>query len=547
MGVLARIRNALIQRDPGRLSGTRALGVTRHAGVTVTQEKALTLPAVWAACRLVAESVAMMNWGYYEEKADGSNTKLVRDPLHRVLKRQANPEMTAFTLKQVMVFHALMWGNAYVEIERTVGGEVAALWPMLPDRTTPIRQGRALVYEYNLGSGEKVYLPARDVLHVKGLSFDGIMGLDVLTFLARASAIGVAMDSFQAAFFANGTHVSGGLFHPKTISKDAAARLREEFEAIYRGPTNAFRMGVFEEGLEWKSFQITPEASQMIEAKKLTITDLARFFRIPPHKLADLERATFSNIEEQNLDFVTDTMQPWCTRIETEADAKLIPIQYPNRYTKFDLKVLLRGRQKDRYEAYHIARLDGWMNADEIRALEEMPPLPDGQGKVYLVPVNMQTIDRAINPPDPPAPAAAPPGKDAPPGKEPPPDKKQAEALGPVIQQTWARICRRAVKRGEALAKLPEGERVAKLRAAVDDQVAYTRTELLPLVLSLVQNTKRFANSAEAATTMTDQLVAAFEGQLLGETVPLNPDEWAAHWADRTKARILEGMTRAAS
>ena len=535
--VLARIRNALIQRDPGRLSGTRALGVTRHAGVTVTQEKALTLPAVWAACRLVAESVAMMNWGYYEEKADGSNTKLVRDPLHRVLKRQANPEMTAFTLKQVMVFHALMWGNAYVEIERTVGGEVAALWPMLPDRTTPIRQGRALVYEYNLGSGEKVYLPARDVLHVKGLSFDGIMGLDVLTFLARASAIGVAIDSFQAAFFANGTHVSGGLFHPKTISKDAAARLREEFEAIYRGPTNAFRMGVFEEGLEWKSFQITPEASQMIEAKKLTITDLARFFRIPPHKLADLERATFSNIEEQNLDFVTDTMQPWCTRIETEADAKLIPIQYPNRYTKFDLKVLLRGRQKDRYDAYHIARLDGWMNADEIRALEEMPPLPDGQGKVYLVPVNMQPIELAINPPEPAAPA-----KPAEPKQNEP-----ADALGPVIRQTWSRICRRASKRAEVLDKLPSADRPAKARAVLEDQVAYTRTELLPLVRTLSEISNRFDNWEATATAVTDRLVKAFEAQYAGETVPTDPDEWALHWVARTKAAVLEEMTRAAS
>lgn len=545
MGILQRAWNALIQRDAGRLSGRRSVGVSRHAGVYVDQDKAMTFSAVWAACRLVSETVAMLPWGYHEELDNGGNKKLTKDSLSRVLRRQANPEMTAFTWKQVAVYHALMWGNSYSEIERDNAGNVIAIWPMLPDRTTPIRQGRALVYEYNLGSGEKVFLPATSVLHIRGLSFDGIMGLDVLTYLARTAAIGVAMDSFQAAFFANGTHVSGGLFHPKTLSKDAQKRLRDEFEEVYRGPTNAFRMGVFEEGLEWKSFQISPEAAQMIEAKKLTINDVARFFRVPPHKLADLERATFSNIEEQNLDFKTDTIQPWVTRFEAEADLKLVPPRYPNRYTKFNMEALMRGRQKDRYEAYHIARLDGWLNANEIRAWEELQPIAGPVGDSYWMPVNMMEAEMQLEGPPDPAPAAPDAAQTTdggdPAGDTPPKPARAAFAVQHTLTQAWSRIFRREAARIETIEKngYSEPVRAQKISEFARQHEVFSYDELLPACLDMASSFSERSDNWEAkarsvASAMARRYVAG------GQTVQADLNARAADWSTQTKKAILE-------
>lgn len=554
MQLWQRIKGALLQRDSGQLAGTRTIGITRHAGVFVNQERALTFTAVWAAARVIAETLAMLPWTYHEELPSGGNRKLIKDPLYRVLKKQANPEMSAFTWKQVAVFHALMWGDSYSEIERNRMGDVVALWPMLPDRTTPMRQGRALVYEYNMGGAERVYLPADQVFHVRGLSFDGLKGLDVLTFLARTAAIGIAMDTFQASFFGNGTHVSGGLFHQKQLSKEAADRLRAQFEALYRGPGNAFRMGVFEEGLEWKSFQITPEAAEMIDAKKLTITDIARFFRLPPHKLADLERATFSNIEEQNQDFVTDTLQPWAVRFEQEADIKLVPPQYPNRYTKFGFQSLLRGRQKERYDSYHVARGDGWINGDEIRALEEMPPMPDGQGKVYLVPVNMQPIEFAMKPPEPKPAPGAPPAPGADPEDDPPEDpkpapdpKKPRSEIDPVLRDTWGRITRRAAARVEQLlANDYEADDFAiRIAKFTEQHEEYTRGAVLPscqaMADSLFDDQARGAAAAErAAARIAWRYVAGLRQQ------PRDPNTSAAeieHWVLETKAAMIQEAT----
>lgn len=555
--------NALIQRDPGKQAATRVWGPMRHAGIFVTPDSALTFSAVWAACRIIAETVAMLSWTVQRELPKGGSEKLVRDPLYRVLKKRANPEMTAFTWRQVAMFHALLWGNSYSEIERNGAGDTVALWPMLPDRTQPIRQGRALVYEYTLGSGEKIVLPAADVLHVRGFSFDGVMGVDPISYMARTAAMGVAIDSFQASFFANGTHVSGGLFHPKTLSPEARDRLRTDFEQIYRGPSNAFRLGVFEEGLEWKSFQISPDDAQMIEAKKITIGDLCRFFRIQPHKLADLDRATFSNIEELNIDFGGDTIQPWVTRLEQEMDAKLIPARYPDRFCRGDMRTLLRGKQKDRYDAYHVGRQDGWLNANDIRAWEDLPPLPPEIGDVYWMPINMQPAQFGLEPPEPkPAPGAKPgdggqDGEDEPdaaPGKSKPAAPAPEDALGPMFERAWSRIIKRTNARirqlEEAGATFADAERRAS--EFIPQHGEFVRDELRPLAVAALTISRfgieKSEGSTEAAAARVAELVT--EGYLAHASrrmvnVQAHPDGEITEWARTFKNKLIEVMANA--
>ena len=556
-------QNALIQRTPGRQAASRVWGTSRHAGIFVTPDTALTFSAVWAACRIIAETVAMLSWTVQRELPKGGSEKLVKDPLYRVLKKRANPEMTAFTWRQVAMFHALLWGNSYSEIERNGMGDAVALWPMLPDRTAVIRQGRSLVYEYTIGDGSKVILPAADVLHVRGFSFDGVMGMDVISYLARTAAMGVAIDSFQASFFSNGTHVSGGLFHPKTLSTEARQRLRDDFETVYRGPSNAFRLGVFEEGLEWKSFQISPEAAQMIEAKKITIGDLCRFFRIQPHKLADLDRATFSNIEELNIDFGGDTIQPWVTRLEQEFDAKLIPTRYVDRFTRGDMRTLLRGKQKDRYDAYHVGRGDGWLSANDIRAWEDLPPLPPDVGDVYLVAVNMQPAQHALNPPEPkPAPGAPATGDSEdpedpaadPPGKSKPAAPAVEDALGPMFERAWSRIVKRTNARIRQLedAGATFDEACRRADEFFPQHAAFVQDELRPLAAAAL-TLARFgieksegaveASAARVAEAAATRYIAHASGRM--RNMRPEPEDAATEWARAFKEQLVEVMANA--
>jgi HK97 family phage portal protein len=553
------VENALIQRTPGKQAATRVWGSTRHAGVYVTPDSALTFSAVWAACRIIAETVAMLSWTVQRELPKGGSERLVKDPLYRVLKKRANPEMTAFTWRQVAVFHALLWGNSYSEIERNGMGDTVALWPMLPDRTTPIRQGRSIVYEYKLGDGQTVILPAAAVLHVRGFSFDGVMGMDPISYMARSAAMGVAIDSFQASFFANGTHVSGGLFHPKTLSTEARDRLRADFETVYRGPSNAFKLGVFEEGLEWKSFQISPEAAQMIEAKKITIGDLCRFFRIQPHKLADLDRATFSNIEELNIDFGGDTIQPWVTRLEQEMDAKLIPARFPDRFCRGDMRTLLRGKQKDRYDAYHVGRQDGWLNANDIRAWEDLPPLPAEIGDVYWMPVNMQPAQFALDPPEPkPVPGAKPgdggqdPEDDPPaPGKPKPAAPPVEDALGPMFERAWARIVRRTDARirqlEEAGATMDECQKraeefIPQHREFVDDELVPLATAALSISRFGIEDAEKKAR--RVAETVGDWYLGV-AGRCMAVCKRSEEEPLVAHWVETFKKELVEVIANA--
>ena len=431
MKFFRKILAALLPRNY-RPSNRIWLGGRGTHGIHVDHDIAMTFGAVFAAVKVISESLGVLGMHRFNRTREGGKERLDNHPATRVLNRQWNPYMSAQTGKEVASTHALLYGNGYAEIVRDAAGRLYQLWPLLPDRMLPQFIDGELIYRYLVRSGEYVDLRADQVLHIKGLGFDGVCGYDVVTYMSRTIGHGIAAEQYAGGFFGNGAHLSGALFHPGELGKEAKEKLRAEFNSVYRGSHNAFRMAVFEEGLEWKSFATTPEAAQMIQTRKFSVTDIARWFRVPPHMLADLEKATFSNIEQQALEFVVHTLLPWVVRWEQEADLKLVqPGEAAVGFHKMNISTLLRGDQKSRFESYKVGREWGWLSADDIREYEDMDPLGGPVGNMYILPLNFQRAEDLA--------AGPPPGQgDVAEGEE-PPTLPPPEGEEPVPQQAAAR------------------------------------------------------------------------------------------------------------
>jgi len=354
-----------------------------QSGVLVNETLALNLSAVYACTQVLAQTVGSLPLHVYQRTADGKS-RATNHPLYRLLHDAPNPEMTSMSWRQAIMLHLCMWGNHYSEIERR-NGEPVALWPITPWRVALKRVNGQLVYAVALDSGV-VNVPFADMLHVKGLSYDGLIGLPPMRAAKEAIGLGLAAQKYAAKFFANDARPGGILEHPGQLSDEAAARLRKSFEKTHEGLDNKFRVAVLEEGMKFNAVGVPPEDAQLLETRKFGVSEIARYFRMPLHKISDLDRSTNNNIEHQAIEFVTDTIRPWLVNIEQELSFKLFSGDF---FPEFLIEGLLRGDIKTRYEAYAIGRQWGWLSADDIRERENMNKLPNGQGGQYLVPLNM--------------------------------------------------------------------------------------------------------------------------------------------------------------
>lgn len=383
---------ALLRRDqPDR--GGSFIFPTTQAGQRVDEDRALRYSAIWACVRVISESIAVLPWQLFRKEENG-RTEVTND-LAWMLQVRPNDEMSPFAFKELMSRRALLGGNAYAEIARDQMGRPAALWPILPERVCPERDPTSgeIYYRVNDVNGDTVLLDANDVFHLKGPGGDGIVGYSVIRMASEAIGLGLAMQEFGASFFGNGAHVGGALFHPKSLSDLARKNLEQSLHKS-AGRRSALSLRVFEEGMKYERIGIPPEDAQFLESRNFQVRDIARWYRVPPHKIADLSDAKWANIEQQAIDFVGDAIVPWVTRIEQEANIKFFGRN--NRgtmYTKLNVSALLRGDQKARYDSYAVGRQWGWLNANDVRGLEDMNPLPKGQGDQYLVPANMTTPD----------------------------------------------------------------------------------------------------------------------------------------------------------
>jgi HK97 family phage portal protein len=364
------------------------------AGKQVNEHTAMQMTAVYSCVRILAETVASLPLHVYKYNNSGGKEKYLKHPLYKLLQDEPNPEMTSFSFRETLMSHLLLWGNAYAQIIRNARGEVIALYPLMPNKMTVDRDknGR-LFYLYQrstedvptLGKDSQVYLDPLDVLHIPGLGFDGLVGYSPIAMAKNAVGLSMATEEFGAKFFANGATPGGVLEHPGTI-KDPQ-KVKESWNSVYQGSANSHRVAVLEEGMKYQPIGISPEQAQFLETRKFQINEIARIFRIPPHMLADLEKSSFSNIEQQSLEFVKYTLDPWVIRWEqTMCRLLLRESEKPEIFIKFNVDGLLRGDYASRMGGYATARQNGWMNANDIRELENLDRIPaELGGDLYLI------------------------------------------------------------------------------------------------------------------------------------------------------------------
>lgn len=382
--------------------GSFTFGLT-SSGNRVNSHTAMQMSAVYACVRILSEAIAEIPLNFYRYTADGGKEKCPSHPLYYLLHDEPNPEMTSFIFRETLMGHLLLWGNAYAQIVRNGRGEVLALYPLLPDRMQVDRDSAGrLVYTYTryrdeAGSRrefETIKLYKEDVLHIPGLGFDGLVGYSPIAMARNAIGMSMAAEDYGAAFFANGATPGGVLEHPGIV-KDPE-RLRESWRSQFSGK-NSHSIAVLEEGMTFKPMSIPPDEAQFLETRKFQIDEIARIFRVPPHMVGDLEKSSFSNIEQQSLEFVKYTLNPWVARWEQSlAHALLLPREKQQYVVKFNVDGLLRGDYQSRMNGYAIGRQNGWLSSNDIRELENMNRIPAEEGgDEYLINGNMTKLKDA--------------------------------------------------------------------------------------------------------------------------------------------------------
>lgn len=394
--------------DPGIMD---ALWMDAGSMPPVRPQRALQTAAVYACVRVLAESIATLPLHIYRGQG-ASVTKADNLPEYAMLHDEPNNYQTSYTFREALQAQAAGWGNGYAELQRDQNtGRVIAMHPLPSGEVQPelLNEGTRLRKVFKVAG---VTFEDADILQIPALGWNGVAGISPIALQRATISMSLNADEFGANFLKNGTRLSGALEHPGKVSDEASRRLRESWTSIYAGKANAGKVAVLEEGMKFNPFTMPLADAQFVELRKLQVNDIARIFRIPPHLIGDLERATFGNIEHQGIEFVTHTLMPWITRWEQELNRKIFghsPV-YKNRYfVKFNVGGLLRGDVRSRYAAYAIGRQWGWLSANDVRELEDLNPIEGGD--VYLSPLNMIPADQVEDqldkseknePPDPP-------------------------------------------------------------------------------------------------------------------------------------------------
>ena len=367
------------------------------AGAKVNEFTAMQTTAVYACVRILAESIAGLPLHVYEYRGNGKE-RVPGHPLYFLLHDSPNPEMTSFIFRETAMIHLLLWGNSFSQIIRDGMRRVVGLYPLLPNRMSVDRDEHGeLVYTYtpmsdsnpNLKSGQSIKLRREDVLHIPGLGFDGLVGYSPIAMARNAVGMTLACEEYGSSFFANGARPGGVLKHPGVL-KDPS-KLRESWQAVYGGTANTGKVVVLEEGVDYQQISIPPEEAQFLETRKFQIDEIARLYRVPPHMIGDLEKSSFNNIEQQSLEYVKYTLNPWVVRWEQSLQKALfLPSEQKRYFIKFNVDGLLRGDYQSRMQGYATGRQNGWLSANDIREMENMNPIPDEEGgNLYLINGNL--------------------------------------------------------------------------------------------------------------------------------------------------------------
>ncbi len=368
----------------------------------VGEDDALKVSTVLACVNVIAQTIGTLPLLLYKRTSSGKQRQ-DNDPLAELLRWKPNPFQTSAEWREQMMAHVLLHGNAYAEIVR-VDGLVRELNILDPSRMDVQRGAYGPVYRYTLAEGgtrEYRQVFAGDypkVLHLRGLSTSGLMGRSLIQDAADIIDTAHSAQVYGRTLLENDATPGLVLRHPQVLDEEAAARLKESWQAAYGGARKAGRVAVLEEGMQVDKISMTNEDLQLLETRKFTRTEIAAAFRVPAHMIGDLERSTFSNIEHQSIEFVQHCIRPWAVLFEQVLHASLLSDSAQQRRTyffEFQLDGLLRGDIASRYQAYMVGRQAGFLSINDIRRLENLDEVPGGDD--YLEPLNMQPIGQPRN------------------------------------------------------------------------------------------------------------------------------------------------------
>jgi len=380
------------------------------SGVDVDENTALNYSAVWAAVSVISSNVAALPPIPYEKRADG-NYEAEGTPAHKLLLTSPNEEMTPYVFHETITAHALIWGNGYAETDKEAPEDIATEANIIqPNQVEPMRDEATgeIYYQFTAlyAAEEDRRIPWWKVVHIPGLGFDGMKGYPTVQQARESIGLGVAAEKFGGAFFGRGCTLGGILESPEELEMTDRARknLRESFELLHRGPDNSHRIAILEQGMKYNPIGVPPETAQFLETRLFQIVEVARWFNIPPHLLRDLTHATFSNIEQQGIEFFAITLRPWLIRWAQEYRRKLFGRPDQMRYfVCHDPHNIQMMETNSRYDAYAKGRNGGWLTLNQILKREGQNPLPPEIGDARLAPSTMKVLGargEPVNPDD---------------------------------------------------------------------------------------------------------------------------------------------------
>jgi len=383
-------------------------GGTTLAGAAVSHHTAMGLATYYACIRAISEDIGKVPLLTYRRLSPRGKERATDHPNYELLHTLPNDEMEALTFRETLQAHALAWGNGYAEIERDHRGQAVALHPVHPSRVRIRRdeEGRVVydVFGTELIAGAQhtnvTRLRAENVLHIRGLGSEGLYGYSILDMARESLGLSLAAQQYGAAFFGNGAHIGGVLEHPQVLSDTAAKHLRESWKELYGGPTKTGTPAILEEGMKWNRIGIPPNDAQFLETRTFQTREVARWFRMPLHKIQDLSDASYNNIEHQSLDYLSDTLMPWFVRWEQQIQRKLFrnDLEY---FAEHLYVALLRADAKTRASYYRSMFGLATISPNEIREMENMNPIGPAGDTYFIMANNLLPIDAMVggNPP----------------------------------------------------------------------------------------------------------------------------------------------------
>ncbi|ALC92936.1 hypothetical protein AM500_21420 [Bacillus sp. FJAT-18017] len=378
--------------DVAWLSG----GNRSYAGKVVNETTALSYIAVFSCVNVISETMASLPLHLYRDKGSNGRAKAREKKLYDLLHSRPNEEMTSFTFRQVLQACILLWGNGYAFIDWGPDGEPRGLYPQHPSKVIPKRNPttKKMGYEVAGPDGKVINLSADQMLHLVGFSLDGLVGLSVIGLARESIGLGQAAEEYGSRFFSNGAKPLGVLEHPGELGEDAIKHLRSSWDEMHKGLENSHKVAILEEGMTYKQIGIPPEDAQFLQTRKFQLEEIARLYRVPLHLVGNLDKATFSNIEHQDIGFAKHTIRPWAVRWEQTLNWKLLTTEERKQYyAEYNLDGLMRGDMKSRYEAYQIGRQNGWLSGNDIRDKENEDKIEGLDA--YLVNGNMIPVNMA--------------------------------------------------------------------------------------------------------------------------------------------------------